>query len=144
MLCYSSAAAAVAAQRKGDRENPHELPKTRMENKTSRTGLIHSVFTTTSNDINAAAAPQKQRRQQKRTYFGSVSAHLEDRRVGYIEGKTRLGDELPRLCGLLLPLLRQRDVLPPRETVLVVPGALPVPSRRNKQTNNKHTQMFSR
>lgn len=68
-----------------------------------------------------------------------VHRYLEDRRVGYIERKTRLGDELPRLCGLLLPLLRQRNVLPARETVLAVPGALPVPSHGE---NKSHAIFF--
>lgn len=54
--------------------------------------------------------------------------NLEHGRVGDVERQARLGDELARLRGFLLALVRQRYVLPPGETVLVVPGTLAVPS----------------
>lgn len=56
--------------------------------------------------------------------------NLEYRRVGHVEGEAGLGDEFTALRRLLHTLLRQGHVLPPRETVLVVPGTLPVPGQK--------------
>ena len=53
--------------------------------------------------------------------------NLEHRRVGHVEGEAGFGDEVTALRRLLHPLLRQGDVFPAGETILVIPSTLSVP-----------------
>mmetsp|Transcript_17479 Transcript_17479/g.25515 ORF Transcript_17479/g.25515 Transcript_17479/m.25515 type:complete len:364 (-) Transcript_17479:959-2050(-) len=54
---------------------------------------------------------------------------LQDRGVGEVELEPALLEQSPGLLGLLHALLGQGHVVPPREAVLLVPLALPVPDQ---------------